>query len=316
MCSHHCHIPPGGFGVCGVRENKEGALYTHAYGRLIAANVDPVEKKPLYHFLPGTTSFSVATIGCNFRCGFCQNWEISQVSAKGGYDAGQPAFPEQIAEKAKQNGCRSVSYTYTEPTIFFEYAEETAGYAKKRGLANIFVSNGYMTPEAARRIMPVLDAANIDLKFFNDDSYRRICFARLAPVLATIELMRSLGIWVEVTTLVVPGQNDSEKELTSIARFLAGIDVNIPWHISRFYPNFKMSDGEPTPEKTLKRAAELGAEAGLRFVYVGNVHGWGSDTRCPSCSHLLIKRNGFAVETSTVNAGKCPRCGEKVPGVF
>jgi pyruvate formate lyase activating enzyme len=317
LCSHHCSIVPDGFGFCGVRQNLNGELFTHAYGRVIAANVDPIEKKPLYHFLPGSFSYSIATIGCNFHCGFCQNWEISQLSMREGPGAeGMPLAPEQAVENALKNRCRSISYTYTEPTIFFEYASDIAMLAKKSGLANVFVTNGYMTPEAIERARPYLDAANIDLKSYRDDFYRSVCAGSLKPVLESIRLMRSLGIWVEVTTLVIPGKNDSREELADSAHFLAGIDKDIPWHLSRFYPNYKLDELGPTPEDTLKEARRLGYAAGLRYVYVGNIYGWGNDTECASCRALLVKRDAYAIVENTVTDGKCGRCGTKVPGRF
>lgn len=317
LCAHHCRVANKGFGFCGVRQNLEGILYTHAYGKVITCNIDPIEKKPLYHFLPGSKSFSVATIGCNFHCEFCQNWEISQLSFREGFDSGGEVLsPEQIVDEAFKNKCKSISYTYTEPTIFFEYAFETAKIAKAKGLYNVFVSNGYMTKEAVFMIRPYLDAANIDLKFFNDDSYKNICSARLEPVLNSIRLMKELGIWVEVTTLVVPGENDSEEELNNIAKFIASVDRSMPWHVSRFHPDYKLTHHHPTPEATLEKAQALGSKAGLEFIYAGNVYGWGNDTLCPKCKELLIKREGFSILENNVTKGKCNECAKSIPGVF
>jgi len=317
LCAHQCHIPPDGYGICGVRQNKDGRLVTGAYGRVIAANIDPIEKKPLYHFLPGSSSYSIATIGCNFRCGFCQNWEISQLTMTEGMEsAGMPLSPEQIVSNALKKDCRSISYTYTEPTIFFEYAADTARLAREKGLANIFVTNGYMTPEAATAVIPWLDAVNIDLKSFRDDFYRRVCAATLAPVLETIRLLRKAGVWVEVTTLVIPGQNDSQDELGDIARFLVDVDPEIPWHLSRFYPNYKFDDTEPTPEGVLKEAREMGFRAGLQYVYVGNIYGWGNDTACPSCGKLLVRREVYTIKENNITAGKCRFCGTAISGRF
>jgi pyruvate formate lyase activating enzyme len=317
LCGHQCRIPSGGFGICGVRQNSQGELLTLAYGRVIAASVDPIEKKPLYHFLPGTTSYSVATAGCNFRCGFCQNWQISQRGSRKGPGAeGVPMTPEQIVKGALENGCRSISYTYTEPTIFFEYALDTARIARQQGLANVFVTNGYMTPQAVSMARPYLDAANIDLKSFRDEFYRTVCGGTLEPVLESIRLMHSLGIWIEVTTLVVPGGNDTPEELADIAHFLAGVDTKIPWHISRFYPNYKIGDREPTPEKILQEARRLGQAAGLDYVYVGNVYGWGNDTECASCRKLLVKREAYTIRENNIAAGKCRFCGSDIPGRF
>ena len=229
LCSHHCRIAEGRFGICGVRENRKGTLYTHAYGRVIAQHVDPIEKKPLYHFLPGSTSFSIAAAGCNFQCGFCQNWQISQVSeAKVLGLRSEEVEPAEIVRQAKRSGSRSISYTYTEPTIFFEYAYEIARLARGEGLYNVFVTNGYMTEAMIGMVHPFLDAANIDLKSFSDDTYRKLCKASLAPVLKSIETMKRLSIWVEVTTLLVTGENDSPEELKKIAGFLAGLDKVFP----------------------------------------------------------------------------------------
>ncbi len=315
LCSHHCLISDGKFGICQVRENRGGVLYTHAYGELIARNLDPVEKKPLYHFFPGSTSFSIAAVGCNFRCGFCQNWQISQVKeAKASGLRPEEVKPEEVVQQARQSRSKSISYTYTEPTIFFEFAYEISHLAKKEGLFNVFVTNGYMTEEMVRTIHPALDAANVDLKSFRDDYYRKVCGGRLAPVLKSIELMKELNIWIEVTTLVVPGQNDSEEELKEIARFLAGLDPSIPWHISRFYPQYRMEDWESTPLETLDQAYDVGKRAGLRYVYLGNV-GQGNNTYCYRCRRLLIERHGFSVRANRIKEARCPDCQTPVDGV-
>jgi len=317
LCAHHCRIADKNFGFCGVRQNIDGILYTHAYGKVIAANLDPIEKKPLYHFLPGSLSFSIATIGCNFHCGFCQNWEISQNTFRDGSNPGAGNLsPDEIVKTALRNKCKSISYTYTEPTIFFEYALDTAKIAKESGLYNNFVTNGYMTKECLQMIKPYLDAANVDLKFFNDASYRKICAANLQPVLESIKLMKELGIWVEITTLVVPGENDSEDELRGIAEFIAGVDKHMPWHISRFHPDYKFTDHEATPLETLKKAGDLGRKAGLTYIYVGNASGFGNDTYCPSCKKLLISREIFSVLEYNIAQGKCAFCNAAIPGIF
>jgi len=317
LCNHHCQIAENKFGFCGVRQNTGGKLYTHAYGKVIAAHIDPIEKKPLYHFLPGSYSFSIATIGCNFRCGFCQNWEISQRSFRDeDILGGGNLLPEEIVKEAIENNCQSISYTYTEPTIFFEYALETAKLAKEKGLYNNFVTNGYMTQEAIQMIKPYLDAANVDLKFFREDSYKKICSGSLEPVLNSIRLMRELGIWVEVTTLVVPGENDSEKELSDIAKFIASTDKNMPWHVSRFHPDYHFTHLSATPEATLKKAQEIGQKTGLTYIYVGNVYGWGNDTLCHNCGKTLIKREVFSVLGYNIKGNLCSFCNAAIPGVF
>jgi pyruvate formate lyase activating enzyme len=317
LCRHNCEIAPSKYGICGVRQNREGKLYTLVYGETIAAHVDPIEKKPLYHFLPGTISFSIATIGCNFRCPFCQNWQISQMSKrKDSGIAGQELLPQEVVHAAKKHGCQSISYTYTEPTIFFEYAYDTAKLARKDGLANVFVTNGYMSREALETIKPYLDACNVDLKAFSEDFYREMCGAHLQPVLDLIRQIKDLDIWIEITTLIIPGQNDSEEELTQIARFISEIDPDIPWHISRFHPDYKYSDSSATPLDTLRLAYTIGKKEGLHYIYIGNVIGESEGTVCPSCQRTLIDRRGFYISDNKVRDGKCPFCGHVIAGIF
>jgi pyruvate formate lyase activating enzyme len=312
LCAHRCTIKPGRRGICGVRENQEGTLYTLVYADAIAVHVDPIEKKPLFNFLPGSRSFSIATVGCNFHCRFCQNADISQAPREGVSLAGEELLPEQVVRAAKRYACDSIAYTYTEPTIFFEYAYDTAELAHEEGLKNIFVTNGYMTVEALEKIQPYLDAANVDLKSFDDGFYRRVCGARLQPVLETIEAMHQRGVWVEVTTLLIPGLNDSDQELEQIAQFLAGIDPDIPWHVSRFTPRYKMLDRTHTPGDTMDRAAEIGREAGLRYVYVGNVPGnMHENTYCPSCGAVAIGRIGYHT-TLNLEGNRCASCGHEL----
>jgi pyruvate formate lyase activating enzyme len=317
LCAHRCLIDEDSFGFCGMRQNKRGELYTYAYGSVIANHVDPIEKKPLYHFLPGTYAYSIATIGCNFRCTFCQNWSISQLSARNQDMEGYEMKPEEVVREAKKNGCRSISYTYTEPTVFFEYAYDTAKIAKDSGISNSFVTNGYMTKEAVEKIRPYLDAANVDLKFFNDDSYQRICGASLKPVTETIENLKKAGVWVEVTTLIVPGENDSEEELRGIAGFISGIGKEIPWHVSRFHPDYKHTDSYPTPVETINRAREIGKEEGLKYIYLGNVPDTGK-TLCPGCGRGLIERSGLSatIPEGALKDGKCSFCGAVLDGVW
>jgi pyruvate formate lyase activating enzyme len=317
LCCHNCQIAPGKLGICRVRENREGELFTRVYGDLIAAHVDPIEKKPLYHFLPGTTSFSIATVGCNFRCPFCQNWQISQATKdKDHVGYGQEYSPQEVVSSAKKHRCRSIAYTYTEPTIYFEFAYDTARLAKEEGLANVFVTNGYMRPEALETIKPYLDACNVDLKAFQEDFYKDMCGAHLQPVLESIRLMKKLDIWVEITTLVIPGRNDSEEELTQIARFIKDVDPHIPWHISRYHPDYNYTDSESTPVETLRLARSIGMKEGLHFIYIGNVLGESEGTACPECQKLLIPRQGFYISENKVQKGKCPYCGTAIPGVF
>ncbi len=316
LCAHRCVITEGKKGVCLVRENRGGTLYTLVYGRTIAQHVDPVEKKPLFHFYPGTTAYSIATPGCNFRCRWCQNWDISQMPREQHFVMGEEASPEQVVVAAQRPGCRSIAYTYTEPTIFFEYAYDTACLAHEAGLANIYVTNGYMTEEMLETFQPYLDAANVDLKAFRDETYRKYVGARLQPVLDAMKVMKRLGIWLEVTTLVIPGINDDDGELKDAADFVADeLGVETPWHISRFFPAYKMADVPPTPLETLQRAREIGLEAGLRYVYVGNVPGE-ANTVCHECGQMLIRRSGYRVPENHVQPdGRCPNCGTPVAGV-
>ncbi len=318
LCSHRCHIAPGKRGICGVRENRDGRLYSLVYGKLIARHVDPIEKKPLFHFLPGSTSYSIATVGCNFQCLHCQNYQISQCpNLAGGEISGTDASPQSVVDEAARSGCASISYTYVEPTIFYEFAYDCATLARERGIRNVFVSNGYMTAEVSRHLAPVLDGINIDLKAFTDDFYKKICKARLQPVLDSIRLMHELGVWLEVTTLVIPGLNDSDEELRAIAGFLQKISADIPWHVSGFFPTYKLLDHPATPAATLKRAREIGLSEGLRFVYMGNVAGsGGEDTLCPGCGAVLVKRSGFGSQVVAMRNGTCEKCGVKIPGIW
>lgn len=269
LCAHHCQISSEGFGICQVRQNKGGILYSLIYARVVAAHIDPIEKKPLYHFHPGSFAYSIATLGCNFKCGFCQNWQISQSSGKA-ISLHQPIEPQEVVNSAKTGNCLSIAYTYSEPTIFFEYAYDLARLAKAEGLCNVFVTNGYMTKEAITTISPYLDAANVDLKSFRQEFYQKNCKANISPVLSSIKLLKELGVWVEVTTLVIPGENDSAAELTDIAKFIHSVDRDIPWHVSGFHPDYKFADYKSTSLETLKEAKAIGEASGLRHVYLGN----------------------------------------------
>jgi len=316
LCNHRCSIAEGKRGICGVRENQKGTLYSLVYRRAIAAHIDPIEKKPFFNFLPGTMSYSIATQGCNFRCRFCQNWEISQSSKEGGKIKGEDIPPEKIVELAKSSGCESIAYTYTEPTVFFEYAYDTAKIASKEGLKNVFVTNGFMSEESLREIQPYLDAANVDLKGFTEEFYRDICGARLEPILNNLKLMKELGIWVEVTTLIIPTLNDSMDELRQAAEFIKNeLGAETPWHLSKFHPDYKMGDIPSTPVDTIHKAREIGLEAGLRYVYAGNLPGdFGENTYCYNCGEPLIERYLFTITESRIKDSKCPKCGAKIDG--
>ncbi len=317
LCAFRCHITDGRRGVCGVRENNGGVLNTLVYGSLIAAHTDPVEKKPLFHFLPGTTTYSIATPGCNFRCRHCQNFEISQITRDTGSIPGRDTTPASVVESALEDRCRSISYTYTEPTIFFEFALDTGVRAKEEGLKNIFVTNGYMTGECLGEMKGILDAANVDIKSFSEGFYKRVCGARLAPVLESIVEMRRLGIWVEVTTLIIPGYNDSTGELREIARWICKTDRAMPWHISAFYPTYKLLDAPPTAPENLVRARDIGLAEGLRYVYTGNIPGLsGESTYCYNCGQVLIERVGFSTGRPLMEDSKCPACKAAIDGVW
>jgi pyruvate formate lyase activating enzyme len=318
LCAHRCVIADGKKGVCQVRENKGGALFSLVYGRAISQGVDPVEKKPLYHFYPGSLVYSFATPGCNFRCQWCQNWQISQMPREQDLISGQEVSPDQIINNAMDSGTCSVAYTYTEPTVFFEYAYQTAMLAHLAGLANIFVTNGYMSPEMLEMFHPYLDAVNVDLKSFRKETYYRFIGAGLNPVLDNLKFMKQLGIWVEVTTLVIPGLNDDSAELRDIARFIAlELGSDTPWHLSRFFPGYKMSDHPPTPIKTLQLAQQIGFEEGLYYVYVGNTpddkH---RNTFCPECGHMLIRRQGYWIVENEIHKGRCLACGASISGFW
>ena len=316
LCNHRCLIKEGGIGKCCVRKNITGKLYSLVYAKLIAENIDPIEKKPLFNFLPGSSTYSIATMGCNFRCFFCQNYQISQVLIDDNNIPGRFETPESIVKKAIENYCSSISYTYTEPTIFFEFTYDTSIIAKKNQLKNIFVTNGFMSTEALDMISPYLDAANVDLKSFSDDFYKKNTGGRLKPVLDNIKYMKKLGIWVEVTTLLIPGLNDSKEELEQMAAFLKDAGREIPWHISAYYPQYK-SKISPTSYKKIIEAVKIGKEAGLLYVYGGNINYPGlENTNCPKCGNEIITRNGFNIARTDMNECRCSKCDFRIDGVF
>lgn len=317
LCAHACKIVPSTRGLCGVRENRGGILYSLVYGLPIAENVDPIEKKPLFHVDPGSRSFSIATVGCNFSCTFCQNHDISQLPRENPDIPGRPAAPEEIVGKAMLTGSKSISYTYTEPTVFFEYAFDIAKLARERKLKNIFVTNGFMSGMAIDRIAAFLDAANVDLKSFQDDFYRKRCGARLQPVLDSLRKMKERGIWVEVTTLLIPGLNDSTEELQQIAAFIASLGRETPWHVSRFYPRYKMNDVPVTDIAAIGHAFHLGRAAGLKYVYSGNVPAnENENTFCSHCGNLLIERHGYTVRQMHLKGSACLKCKTPLDGLF
>ena len=315
LCAHHCVIARDKRGICGVRENRSGSLYTLVYGKSIAENIDPIEKKPLFHFMPGSKSFSIATAGCNFRCLHCQNYEISQMPRDRDVIIGKNLSPEDIVARARETGCKSISYTYTEPTIYYEYAFDIAKRAHEEGLKNIFVTNGYITAGPLREISPYLDAANIDLKAFTEGFYKKICGARLQPVLDTIRLCRELKIWIELTTLIIPTHNDRPHELEQIASFIRELGPDIPWHVTAYHPTYLLTDLPRTPVTTLVQAREIGRRAGLRYVYTGNIADeQGENTYCYNCGELLVERRGFSVLKNRLVNAHCPQCAFQIDG--
>ncbi len=318
LCRFNCRIAPGGRGRCGVRTNVEGVLYSLVYGRAVATNVDPIEKKPLFHFLPGSKSYSLATVGCNFRCLHCQNANISQWPHEHDQIPGELLSPEQLVKEALEAGCQSIAYTYTEPTIYYEYAYDTAKLAHEAGLKNIFVTNGYIHTEPLEAIAPFLDAANVDLKGFSDSFYRKCTGAALGGVLLTLRDYKRLGIWLEVTTLLIDGHNDDDAELKQLAEFIVSeLGRETPWHVSACFPAYKMMDLSPTPMATLLRAREIGKQAGLQHVYTGNLYDKeGESTFCPLCGARLICRHGFTLTENRIEQGGCRECHAPLAGVW
>lgn len=318
-CNHHCRIAEGRTGICGVRLNEKGKLYLLVYGRCASTNIDPIEKKPLYHFYPGAQIFSLGTVGCNFRCLFCQNWDISQFHKEHSLQevekAGEKLSPQKIVDYCLKRKIPAIAFTYNEPAIFFEYAYDTAKLAHENGLKIVYVSNGFESREALEKILPYLDAANIDIKSFREEYYQKICGGHLQPVLDNIKWLWKKGVWVETTTLIVTGENDSEAELTEIAKWQASVSRDMPWHVSRYFPAYKMNN-PPTPLATLEKAYQIGKAAGLNYVYVGNVTGLEhEDTACPKCKKVVIKREGYLVENYLAES-KCKNCGFAIAGVF
>ena len=316
LCAHRCQIKAGQQGICRVRENREGKLSTLVYGNLISKNIDPIEKKPLYHFMPGSASFSIATPGCNFRCEWCQNWQISQMPRMMNLPKGQRVMPDEIVNSAIKAGCQSIAYTYTEPTIFFEYSFDTARLAQAQGLKNVYVTNGFMTPEMLEMLHPYLDAANVDIKAFRNESYRKYMGGRLEPVLDSCRKMKSLGVWLEITTLIVPDMNDDPEELKALANFIyEELGSETPWHLSRFYPQYQRMESTPTDEGILYETKRMAEDIGLSYVYIGNVFGRDS-TKCRVCGQVLINRSGYAVSVIGFDSmGVCKKCGTPFDGV-
>jgi len=316
-CAHRCVLRPSRVGLCGVRQNRGGRLYTLVYGQAVASQAEPIEKKPLYHFLPGSDAFSVATQGCNFHCSYCQNWHISLAHREGRVPESRYLAPEGVVQEAVAAAVRSIAYTYTEPTVFLEYALDTMIRARAAGLYNVFVTNGYESHEALDLLVPYLDAANVDLKSATDDFYRRVCGARWEPVRDTIVEMRGRGVWVELTTLLIPGLNDDRDELAAMAEWIAAaLGPETPWHLTRFQPAYRLSGLEPTPASTLVDAARIAREVGLCHVYVGNApEVEAAATSCARCGERLISRADYTVTEWRLVEGRCPVCKHALAGV-
>ncbi|MGV8176367.1 MAG: AmmeMemoRadiSam system radical SAM enzyme [Candidatus Bilamarchaeaceae archaeon] len=340
-CNRYCIIPDGEAGFCGVRANDQGKLRLSVYGRPVAVNIDPVEKKPVFHFLPGTEIFSLGTFGCNFACGYCQNWDITQAPQdarkedpkkwKAYFDGllarMQEWGPERVYKAGVNGGCKSFGFTYNEPTIFSEYAADVMKLGRKSGMKGVYVTNGYESKECMEFMRPYIDVMRIDLKAFSERFYRGLVKAELQPVLDNIKRAKKTGYWVEVVTLLVPGENDNPEELMEAAKFLKKIDPKMPWHLTAFYPSYKMMEKIPTPAETLLQAREIALEAGLKYVYLGNMppQYWKYEsTYCDKCGEMLIKRGGvggfeargLGVVENRMKKGKCPKCKNAIPGVW
>jgi pyruvate formate lyase activating enzyme len=314
LCRHYCNLAEGQTGICGVNKNEDGKLKNIVYGKVAALNIDPIEKKPLYHFLPGTTALSIGTVGCNLQCPFCQNWQISQT---GDISFSEEVMPEQIVSLAVDKGCKTIAYTYNEPVIFYPFAHDIAVLAKRYGIKNVFVSNGMESPEVIDEMVGIIDGFNIDLKSFNPGFYKKTLKGDLDAVLDTLKLLREKGFWLEVTTLVVPGENDSDEELKNIASFIVKeLGDYTPWHISAFYPTYKMTNKSRTSLNSLQRAYNIGVDQGLKYIYKGNVAERGI-TYCLECNNELIVRNGYYILKNLIGTkGHCPYCNAKIEGVW
>ena len=316
LCPKRCRVSKGKRGFCRVRENREGKYYSLVYGNPCAVHLDPIEKKPFFHVLPATTSFSLATAGCNFECKFCQNWEISQASPEDVYS--YDVSPEMVVNKAKEMGARSVAYTYVEPTIFYEYMSDIGLLVKQAGLLNVYHSNGFINPNPLRNLCKVLDAANIDLKGFTEAFYRELCSGELSPVLETLKILKQEKVHLEITNLVIPTKNDEMsivKEMCLWVKKELGVDT--PIHFSRFYPLYKLRSLPPTPVSTVEKARAVALSSGLEYVYIGNIPGHeGENTFCPKCKKMIIQRTGYMIGEIHLKGGKCGYCGKPIPGIW
>ena len=315
LCPRLCTIKEGGLGLCRTRKNIKGELYSLVYARPCSVHVDPIEKKPLYHFMPGARAFSIATVGCNFFCSFCQNWQISKAGAENIDKQHDELLPEQVVELCKKSNCNIISYTYTEPTIFYEYMLEIVKLAKKAGIKNTIVSNGFVNEAPLKELCKLIDGANIDLKGFTDEFYQKVCKGKLEPVLKSLKILKQEGVWLEITNLVIPGLNDDFKKIEEMCNWISKeLGKDVPLHFSRFHPDYKLTDANPTPMETLEKAKRI-AEKYLDYVYVGNVAGE-SNTVCPKCKSVVIQRSMMSVIDNKLKYGKCFKCGNKIAGVW
>ena len=314
LCPRACIVGEGKRGFCRVRENQDGEYYTLVHSNPCAVHIDPIEKKPLFHFYPGTAALSIATAGCNFTCRNCQNYDISQAAPD--ETANYELSPSQVVELAVDYKTPTIAYTYTEPTVFYEYMLETAQAAHKRGVLNIYHSNGYIDPDALAQLVEYLDGANVDLKGFSDDFYKEITGGTLAPVLDSLKMLKDRGVWLEITNLVIPTKNDSNGAIEELCSWIKGeLGEDTPVHFSRFYPQYKLQNLPPTPVKTLKKAAEIARATGLHYVYIGNVPGVTEEnTFCPQCGKTIIGRTGYSVNTLAVKGGQCTYCKTQIAG--
>jgi len=316
LCPHQCLVREGGHGLCHTRVNREGELYSLAYGNPCSIGVDPIEKKPLFHFFPGTKIYSVSTAGCNFRCLNCQNWEISQASPM---DLRQyELMPEEVVQQALLNRTNSIAFTYTEPTVFYEYMFDTAKIAHEKGLKTVMISNGYINEKPLLELCPYLDAVNIDLKCFDDGVYHKLTGGRLQPVLNTLKTLKEQSVWLEITNLLIPGISDGTEMITAMCEWLiANGFSDTPLHFSRFFPTYKLSQTSPTSESSLLQAKEIAEIIGMKYVYIGNLSGLhGENTYCPHCKRIIVERNGYVVRQNLINEGLCVYCGKPVAGVW
>lgn len=313
ICPHNCIIAENKRGFCGVRENQKGRLFNLVYARPVSVCIDPIEKKPLFHFFPGTDVYSIGTVGCNLRCKHCQNWQISQEKDI----IGEDISPEEVVENAITNNCKSIAYTYTEPTIFYEYVYDTAKLARKKGIKNVMVTNGYINQEPLKKLYRYIDGVNVDLKGFTEKFYREITSSSLSPVLETLKTIRSMNTWLEVTNLIIPTLNDSMKTIKEMCIWIKeNLGDTTPLHFSRFFPFYKLGHLPPTPEETLIKARDIALKTGLKYAYIGNILLENTEnTYCPKCNELLIERRGFTITKNNLKDGKC-KCSELIPGIW